>query len=221
MSFDWGAPLRNVDTLLQGLVVTLQVSGLSFVIAFALGLVTALARRSTIWLLRLAATAYIEVIRNTPVLLQIFIVFFGLPSVGIRFDAITAGVIALSVNSGAYLAEIIRAGIQSISKGQIEAATALGLSPLQVFTRVVFPQALRNIYPPVTNQFIMIILGSSLLSAIAVPDLTGNALVVNSRTFRTVEVFSFVTLMYVALTLAASLLLNVLGRLLFPKITVR
>lgn len=219
--FDWGAPIRNLDLLMQGLAVTLQVTTLSFVFAFALGLVGALARRSRVWPLRFVATVYVEAIRNTPVLLQIFVIFFGLPSVGIRFDAVTAGIIALSVNSGAYLTEIIRAGIQSISRGQIEAATALGLSPAQIFGRVVFPQALRNIYPPVVNQFIMVLLGSSLLSAIAVPDLTGNALVVNSRTYRTVEVFSFVTLAYAALTLAASGLLNLLGRLLFPRATAR
>ena len=219
--FDWGAPIRNLDLLMQGLVVTLQVATLSFVFAFALGLVGALARRSHFWPLRFVATVYVEVIRNTPVLLQIFVIFFGLPSVGIRFDAVTAGIIALSVNSGAYLTEIIRAGIQSISRGQIEAAIALGLTPAQIFGRVVFPQALRNIYPPVVNQFIMVLLGSSLLSAIAVPDLTGNALVVNSRTYRTVEVFTFVTLVYAALTLTASGLLNLLGRLLFPRVTAR
>lgn len=219
--FDWGAPIRNLDLLMQGLVVTLQVATLSFVFAFALGLVGALARRSRIWPLRFVATVYVEVIRNTPVLLQIFVIFFGLPSVGIRFDAVTAGTIALSVNSSAYLTEIIRAGIQSISRGQVEAATALGLTPAQIFGRVVFPQALRNIYPPVVNQFIMVLLGSSLLSAIAVPDLTGNALVVNSRTYRTVEVFTFVTLVYAALTLTASGLLNLLGRLLFPRATAR
>ena len=219
--FDWGAPIRNLDLLMQGLVVTLQVATLSFVFAFALGLVGALARRSHFWPLRFVATVYVEVIRNTPVLLQIFVIFFGLPSVGIRFDAVTAGIIALSVNSGAYLTEIIRAGIQSISRGQIEAAIALGLTPAQIFGRVVFPQALRNIYPPVVNQFIMVLLGSSLLSAIAVPDLTGNALVVNSRTYRTVEVFTFVTLVYAALTLTASGLLYLLGRLLFPRVTAR
>jgi len=219
--FDWGAPIRNLDLLMQGLVVTLQVATLSFVFAFALGLVGALARRSHFWPLRFVATVYVEVIRNTPVLLQIFVIFFGLPSVGIRFDAVTAGIIALSVNSGAYLTEIIRAGIQSISRGQIEAAIALGLTPAQIFGRVVFPQALRNIYPPVVNQFIMVLLGSSLLSAIAVPDLTGNALVVNSRTYRTVEVFTFVTLVYAGLTLTASGLLNLLGRLLFPRATAR
>ena len=219
--FDWGAPIRNLDLLIQGLAVTLQVATLSFVFAFALGLVGALARRSHFWPLRFVATVYVEVIRNTPVLLQIFVIFFGLPSVGIRFDAVTAGTIALSVNSGAYLTEIIRAGIQSISRGQVEAATALGLTPAQIFGRVVFPQALRNIYPPVVNQFIMVLLGSSLLSAIAVPDLTGNALVVNSRTYRTVEVFTFATLVYAALTLTASGLLNLLGRLLFPRATAR
>ena len=186
MVFDWGAPFRNYDLLLAGLGVTLRVSAIAFVCAFAIGLVVALARRSRFWWLRTVATVYVEVLRNTPVLLQIFVVFFGLPSVGIRWDAITSGTIALALNTGAYLAEIIRAGIQSISKGQIEAATSLGLSPSQVFQRVVFPQALRNIYPPVVNQVIM------------------------------VEVFTAVTLIYVALTATSSSLLHLLGRRLFP-----
>jgi len=217
MYFDWMAPFRNIDLLVDGLLITLRVSMLSFAMAFTIGVVAAVARRSSFWPVRLIAGIYVEAIRNTPVLLQIFVIFFGLPSVGIRFNAVTAGIIALSVNSGAYLTEIIRAGIQSVSKGQLEAAVSLGLSPSQIFGRVVFPQALRTIYPPVVNQLIMIILGSSLLSAIAVPDLTGNALVINSRTFRTIEVFTFVTLVYVGLTFLASTLLNLLGRRLFPR----
>lgn len=217
MYFDWMAPFRNIDLLIEGLLVTLRVATLSFVIAFAIGVVAAVARRSSFWPVRVVASIYVEAIRNTPVLLQIFVIFFGLPSVGIRFNAVTAGIIALSVNSGAYLTEIIRAGIQSVSKGQLEAAASLGLSASQIFARVVFPQALRAIYPPVVNQLIMIILGSSLLSAIAVPDLTGNALVINSRTFRTIEVFTFVTLVYVGLTFLASTLLGLLGRRLFPR----
>jgi polar amino acid transport system permease protein len=221
MYFDWGAPFRNLDLLMAGLGVTLRVSLIAFAGAFLLGLITALVRRSRFWPFRMIAAVYVESIRNTPVLLQIFVIFFGLPSVGIRLDAITAGTIALAVNSGAYLAEIIRAGIQSISKGQLEAATSLGLSSSQIFARVIFPQALRNIYPPVVNQFVMVLLGSSLLSAIAVPDLTGNALVVNSRTFRTVETFTFVTLIYVGVTLLASFLLGLLGKRLFPQHTGR
>jgi polar amino acid transport system permease protein len=216
MYFDWGAPFRSLDLLASGLGVTLRVAVIAFGGAFALGTLTALMRRSHFWPLRALAAVYVESIRNTPVLLQIFVIFFGLPSVGIRLDAVTAGSIALAVNSGAYLAEIIRGGIQSISKGQVEAAASLGLTTGQIFGRIVFPQALRNIYPPVVNQFIMVLLGTSLLSAIAVPDLTGNALVVNSRTFRTVEVFTFVTLVYVAVTLLCSYLLGLLGRRLFP-----
>lgn len=221
MNFDWSAPLSNIGVLLQGVVVTLQVTIISFICAFILGLLGALGRRSRFVPVRFLATVYVEVIRNTPVLLQIFVVYFGLPAVGVRFNGLIAGIVALSINSGAYLAEIIRAGIQSIPRGQIEAASALALSPMQTFSRIIFPQALRNVYPAVVNQFIMILLGSSLLSAIAVPDLMGTAMVVNSNTLRTVETFTIVLVLYLVLTNCASIVLTIIGRVLFPAATPR
>lgn len=219
MYFDWSAPLSNSGLLLQGLSVTLQVSIISFICAFVLGLLGALGRRSHLAPVRFLATAYVEAIRNTPVLLQIFVVYYGLPEIGLRFNGMTAGIVALSINSGAYLTEIIRAGIQSVSRGQVEAATALALSPGQTFRYIVFPQALRNIYPPVINQFIMILLGSSLLSAIAVSDLMGTAMIINSSTLRTVETFSVALVLYLILTNFASFVLGLFGRVLFPTPT--
>jgi len=167
--------------------------------------------------MRLIAATYVEIFRNTPALAQMFFIFFALPSFGIRLDAFTSGVVALALNIGAYMSETMRAGIQSVPSGQIEAAASLGLNGPQIFTRVVLPQALRNVYPAIVNLLVATILASSLLSTIGVPELTGTATVINSRTLRTFEVFAVVTVMYVVLTNVASSLLDLLGRFFFPK----
>jgi amine acid ABC transporter, permease protein, 3-TM region, His/Glu/Gln/Arg/opine family len=216
VNFEWNSVFSNLGMLLDGLVITLGVSILSFVGAFPLSVTAALARRSQ-WLpIRFIAASYVEIFRNTPGLVQIFFVFFALPSFGIRLDAFTAGVVALTLNIGAYMSETMRAGIQSVPVGQLEAAASLGLNGPQIFTRVVLPRALRNVYPAIVNLLVATILASSLLSTIAVPELTGTATVINSRTLRTFEVFAVVTVMYVVLTNAGSSLLGLLGRFLFP-----
>jgi polar amino acid transport system permease protein len=216
MLFDWSSVTRYLDLIEQGLFLTIQISVVAFSGAFALGLVGALARRSRLLPLRLIAATYVEVLRNTPCMLQIFVVYFALPSFGLKFDNVVAGEIALALNVGAYMTEVFRAGIQSISSGQIEAAASLGLSGTQIFRHVVFPQAIQNIYPPLINMVTITILGSSLLTAIAVPELLGSALVIQSRTFRTIEIFAVVTGIYFVLTFGTSTLMNLLGRRLFP-----
>ncbi len=217
MNFDWNSVSSNMGMLIDGLVVTLQISILAFLGALPLSLVAALSRRSQWMPVRLVAASYVEIFRNTPGLVQIFFIFFALPSFGIRLDAFVAGVVALALNIGAYMSETMRAGIQSVPNGQLEAAASLGLNAWQIFTRVVFRQALRNVYPAIVNLLVATILASSLLSTIAVPELTGTATVINSRTLRTFEVFAVVTVMYVGLTITASSLLDLLGRFIFPK----
>jgi polar amino acid transport system permease protein len=214
---DWNSVSSNWGMLVDGLGVTVQISILSFLGALPLSLVAALSRRSRWIPIRLVAATYVEIFRNTPALVQIFFVFFALPSFGIRLGAFVAGVVALALNIGAYMSETMRAGIQSVPNGQIEAAASLGLNGRQTFTRVVFPQALRNVYPAIVNLLVATILASSLLSTIAVPELTGTATVINSRTLRTFEVFAVVTVMYVVLTNTASSLLDLLGRFFLPK----
>jgi polar amino acid transport system permease protein len=216
MLFDWSSVTRNLDLIAQGLLLTVQISVVAFAGAFVIGLVAAVARRSRLRLVRIVATCYVELFRNTPCLLQIFIVYFGFPSFGLRFDNIVAGEIALAFNLGAYMTEVFRAGIQSISTGQLEAAASLGLSGRQAFRQVVFPQALRNIYPPLISMVTTTILASTLLTAIAVPELLGNALVIQSRTFRTIEIFAVVTGIYLVLTFGTSTLMSLVGRRLFP-----
>ncbi|MGA3031416.1 MAG: amino acid ABC transporter permease [Candidatus Limnocylindrales bacterium] len=217
MILDWNSVWSNLGMLVDGLGVTVQISILSFLGALPLSLVAALSRRSRWIPIRLVAATYVEIFRNTPALVQMFFIFFALPSFGIRLDAIVAGVVALALNIGAYMSEAMRAGIQSVPNGQIEAAASLGLNGRQTFTRVVFPQALRNVYPAIVNLLVATILASSLLSTIAVPELTGTATVINSRTLRTFEVFAVVTVMYVVLTNTASSLLDLLGRFFLPK----
>lgn len=180
-----------------------------------LGVLGALARQSGVWPLRLIGAAYVEAIRNTPALVQIFLVYFGLPFFGVHLSAFIAGVLALAVNAGAYLTETIRAGLQSVPPGQFEAARTLGLSRVSVFLHVVLPQAFRVVYPPMVNEFLQVILGSSLLSTIALNEITGVALTLNGLTFETINAFSVALVLYLVLTTAVSLGANLLARAVF------
>src|SRR3954451_7085800 len=138
---------------------------------------------------RLVVATYVEAIRNTPLLVQLFLVFFGLPSLGLRLDATTASIIALTVNLGAYATEIVRAGLEAIPRAQIEAGVSLGLSRLQVFRYVVLMPALQVMYPALASQFILLMLATSIVSQIAAPDLFHTASIIQSRTFRDFEVY--------------------------------
>lgn len=192
-----------------------MVSCIAFAGALVLGVLGAVSRQSRAWPLRLIAGVYVEVIRNTPALVQIFLVYFGLPFFGIHLSAFVAGTAALAINAGAYLTETIRAGLQSVPRGQFEAARTLGLSKTNVFAHVVLPQAVRAVYPPVVNEFLQIILGSSLLSTIALNELTGVALTINGLTFQTINAFSVALVLYLVLTNLVSLGANLLSRVVF------
>ncbi|HAU5564300.1 amino acid ABC transporter permease [Pantoea sp. JGM49] len=221
MSYQWLTLWRYADTFLEAAWLTLQVTLLAFVLAVALGLLSALAKSSPVAPLRWISHCYVEFIRNTPVLLQIFIIFFGLPSLGITMSAFTAGVLALGINVGAYLSETFRAGIQSVPKGQLEAAYILGIPRRQIFLSVVLPQAARAVWPAIINNLIQLLLGTSLLSAIALPELTGTATVINARTLLYIQTFSVVALVYLVLSNLFSWLGTVAGRRMFhpPLVT--
>ncbi len=208
----WATLLNYWPQFLEGLWVTASMSVIAFALAFALGVLGALARRSRLAPLRWVGTAYVEVIRNTPVLLQLFMIYFALPEIGIRFDAYQAGVAALAINGGAYLTEIIRAGLQSVGRGQLEAARSLGLASRDTFRSVVFPQALRSVYPPVINQFIQLILGSSLVSQIALKEITNTAQTINSQTLLTMQVFTIALLLYLALSNLTAISADIVAR---------
>lgn len=222
MSYQWLTLWGYVPEFLQAAWLTLQVTVLSFALAVALGLATAIAGASPIGLLRVIARGYVEVIRNTPVLLQIFIVFFGLPSGGISLSAYWAGVLALGLNVGAYLSEVFRAGIASVPRGQIEAAGILGLEPGQIFVSVILPQAARAVYPAIVNYLIQLLLGTSLLSAIALPELTGTATVINARTLLYIQTFAVTLAAYLVLSNLLSWLAGQLGARVFrPPLALR
>lgn len=208
----WGVALSYWPDFLSGLLLTAEVSLLSFALAFVLGVLGALARRSGFVPLRVLGAVYVEAIRNTPVLLQIFMIFFALPQLGLRLTAFGAGVAALGINAGAYLTEIIRAGLQAVPRGQVEAARSLGLRQRDIFRFVVFPQALRYVYPPVINQFIQVILGSSLVSTIALPELTSTTETINSTTLLTMQLFTVALVLYLLLSNVTSALADVVGR---------
>jgi polar amino acid transport system permease protein len=199
--FEFGQVFAAWDELLAGALRTLWLSAASMVIGMVVAVLGALGKTSGSRPLRWAIDAYIELIRNTPFLIQIFVVFFGLPVIGIRLEADQASLLALVINVGAYGIEIIRAGIESISKGQIEAGRALGLKPLQIFRLVVLKPAIQAIYPALTSQFILLMLNSSVCSVIAASELTGAANDIQARNFRSFEVYFVVTAMYFALSM--------------------
>lgn len=220
MLYQWRTILGYLPDFLAAMWLTLWMTLIAFALAVVCGLFAALARNSSFLPLRLLAGAYVELIRNTPVLLQIFVVFFALPSLGLALPAVTAGIVAIGVNVGAYLCEVFRAGISSVGRSQREAAQVLGLSSRQTFVSVIAPQALRNVYPATVNNLIQVLLGTSLLTAIAVPELTGVATVINARTLLFVQVFAVAIVLYLILSNALSLLAGLLGRVIFkPAIT--
>ena len=189
--------------LLRGLGVTLQVTALSLVLATAIGLLTAFLRLSPSWLARLLARLYLESIRNTPLLVQLFFVYFVLGPV-LDIDRFTAAVLALSLFEGAYASEILRAGILSIHRSQWEAAFSLGLGPWRTYRLVILPQAVRHILPPLTSQAVSLIKDSALVSTIAIYDLTMQGQAIVAETFLVFEIWFTVAAIYLIITLALS-----------------
>ena len=215
LEYQWRTILAYWPDYAHAAILALQITVIGFALAFVVASAAAMARRSRSSILRIVATSYVEVIRNTPVLLQIFIVYFSLPSVGIRLSAVVAGTVALGINVGAYLTEVLRAGIASVGKGQLEAAQVLGLKPTTVLLNVVAPQALQNVWPALVNNLIQVLLGTSLLSTIAVPELTGVATVVNARTLLFVQAFGIAIAVYLTMSYGLSLVAAGIQRLAF------
>ncbi|MFN8518448.1 MAG: amino acid ABC transporter permease [Chloroflexota bacterium] len=201
----------NLPLLGAAMALTVLVAVGAILLGLALGLVTALARMGPVRPLRWLAVTYIEVIRNTPALVQLFVLYYGLPELGVRVAAIPCLVLALGINNGAYLAEIIRGGLRSVRRGQLEAAAAVGLAPRTTFRDVLLPQSVRAIYPAVTNQCIQIVLATSLGTIVGVPELTNQAMFINSRTFRTWEVLLALTIGYAVLTWTIGLISRAIG----------
>jgi polar amino acid transport system permease protein len=198
--FQFGVVLDHVPELLYGAWLTIRLSLIAIALGFAIGVLGALARTSGSRPLRWLAVGYVELIRNTPFLVQLFLIFFALPGFGLRLTAGEAAILAMTVNLGAYATEIVRAGIEAVPKGQVEAGLSLGLTRLQVFRYVVIFPALKTVYPALASQFILLMLTSSVVSQISAEELTFAANFLQSRTFRSFEIYFFTTLIYLGLT---------------------
>ena len=180
------------------------------IIGFLLGILFGLLSLNKKWFFRWPATAYIEIFRGTPILVQVLFIFYGLPDlVGSPIDPVTAAIAAIAFNSGAYISEVVRGGVQSIAKGQQEAGVSLGLSRVQTFWYVTWPQAFRRMIPPLGNQAIVSIKDTSLFSVIGVGELVRQGQVYIANTFTAFEVYFAVALLYLAITLSLSLLLRI------------
>jgi len=190
--------------LLDGLVVTFRITAISLVLAFFFGLMTALLRLSNSFLGKILARGYVEIIRNTPLLVQLFFIYFVLSPI-FDISAFTSAVLALSLFEGAYASEIFRAGIVSIHKGQWEAAFSIGLNTYQTYRLIVLPQAIRRILPPLTSQAVSLIKDSALVSTIAIYDLTMRGQTIIAETFLVFEIWFTVAAIYLTVTLALSL----------------
>jgi polar amino acid transport system permease protein len=189
--------------LLFGLGVTLKISAISLVLAFLIGLLTAVLRLSDLVMGRIIARSYLELVRNTPLLIQIFFIYFVLGPV-LGLDRFPAAVLALSLFEGAYASEIFRSGILAVEQGQIEAAASLGLNRYQIFRLIILPQAIRTILPPLTSQAISLVKDSALVSTIAIYDLTMQAQALISETFLTFEIWFTVAILYLVITVTLS-----------------
>lgn len=214
-SFDFTPVFAAWPMLLDGVMGTLRMSSISMVLGLSLGIVFMGMRMSRQPVLRSVAIGYIEMIRNTPILVQVFFVFFGMPAIGIRLSGEQAAILAMTLNCAAYAAEIVRGGVQSIRPGQIEAGRALGLHTADIYRFIVFRPAIRAVYPALCSQFILMMLNSSLVSSVSAEELTYFAQTLDSQTFRSFEIYLTLGVIYLALSQFFSIALGVIGRVYF------
>jgi polar amino acid transport system permease protein len=200
-AFHFNVVLDHLPELLDGAWLTIRLSAMAMALGLALAVLCAYGKTAGPRPVRWLVAAYVELIRNTPFLVQIFIIYFSLPALGIRFDANQAALIAMVVNVAAYASEIVRAGIDAVPQGQVEAARALGLTRLQIFRLVVIFPALKTVFPALASQFILLMLGSSVVSAISAVELTAVTNSLQSTTFRSFEFYFFATGLYLVMAL--------------------
>lgn len=213
MSFDIDLVIRSFPLLLIGAGVTVQITALSVSFGLLIGMLIGISRLSTNRLLRVLAAVYVDFIRGTPLLVQIFIIYFALPVIiGQRIDPFLAAITACSINSGAYVAEIFRSGIQSIDKGQMEAGRSLGMTWGQTMRYIILPQAFKRIIPPLGNEFIAMMKDSSLVSVIGFEELTRRGQLIIARTYGSFEIWLSVAFIYLIMTLTISRLVDYLER---------
>lgn len=214
-SFDFAPVLAAWPLLLEGAGQTLRMSAISMVLGLALGIVFMTMRMSKVRALSVAAFAYIELIRNTPFLVQVFFIYFGMPAIGIRLGGEEAAILAMTLNCAAYAAEIVRGGVQSIRPGQIEAGRALGLNTVDIYRFIVFRPAIRAVYPALCSQFILMMLNSSLVASVSAEELTYVAQTLDAQTFRSFEIYFVLGAIYLLLSQFFSAVLQFVGRTYF------
>ena len=205
MNFDMNLVVNSFPLLLIGAGVTIQITVLSTAIGFVIGLIVGVARISNLRVLRMLAEVYVEFFRGTPLLVQIFLFYFALPVItGQRIDPFVAAISACGINSGAYVAEIFRAGIQSVDDGQMEAGRSLGMTWLQTMRYIIVPQAFKRVIPPLGNEFIAMLKDSSLVSVIGFEELTRRGQLIIAKTYGSFEIWMSVAVIYLVMTLTIS-----------------
>ncbi len=204
-AFDWSVVWYAIPYLARGAVVTLQISALSMLFGTSVGIACGLFSLSDLWPVKLLVRAYVYFVRGTPALVQVFLVYFALPQFGLELSSFWSGVAALSFNAGGFVAEIVRAGLQSIDPGQTEAALAIGMTNRQRVLFILLPQSLRRITPPLTNEVITLVKSSSLLSVISISELTRSAQVIIAERFTPFELYALLAVFYLVIISALSL----------------
>jgi polar amino acid transport system permease protein len=217
INLDFDVVLERWPMFLDGARLTLELAFIATVLGAAIGAFGAIARRSRYPAVARIAGIYVEAIRNTPLLVQIFLVYFGLASLGLKFSAFAVAAAALTINVGAYTTEIMRAGFDSIPRGQIEAAEGLALSRVQIYWHVVLRPAIEKVYPALTSQFVLLMLASSVTSQISAEELTAVANYIQSDTYRAFETYILVAVIYVVLSLIMRTGFWLLGLAIFPR----
>lgn len=209
---DFQLIIDSIPILLKGAWITVIVTIISMAFGLIFGMLAALSKLSKIKILRWLANQYIDIIRGTPLLVQLFIIYYGLPQIGITINPFSSAILGLSINTGAYVAEAIRSGILAVDQGQREAAAALGFSSSQTMRLIIIPQALKTMIPPVGNQFLLLIKDSSLVSTITLVELTRTAQRIISTTYKPIELYIAAAVIYYVISLLATKLLNLLEK---------
>lgn len=215
--FEFGWLFEYYPQIVKGIAITIELIAVGGVAGISLGIVCAWVRALGPAWLKPVVAAYVELIRNTPFLIQLFFIFFGLPSLGLQLGELQAANLAMVVNLGAYSSEIIRAGIQATPRGQFEAGASLAMSPFETFRHVVLVPSLDRIWPALSSQVVIVMLGSAVVSQIAAEDLTFAANFIQSRTFRAFEAYIVSTAVYLLLAILLRQLLAMVGWVIFPK----
>jgi len=215
--FEFSDALAAWPRLLEGLIYTAKLTVASIALGFFLGTFAAIVRHQKIPVLNSVVSVYVEVIRNTPFLVQAFLVFFGLSTLGLRLSAEFCAVLALTLNAGAYTCEIMRAGLDSVHRGQIEAAEAMGMTRPAIYWNILLLPATERVYPALTSQFVLVMLSSSITSQISAEELTGVANIIQSETFRSFEVYLIIGVIYLALSFAFRFAFWAIGLVIFPR----